>query len=68
MNVQEFYETYYVRFPKVSTDTRSITKNSIFIALKGDNFDGNKYAEKALELLKESDRLLLTFEARCYIL
>ena len=50
MNVQEFYETYYVRFPKVSTDTRSITKNSIFIALKGDNFDGNKYAEKALEL------------------
>ncbi len=50
MNVQEFYETYFVRFPNVSTDTRTITKNSIFIALKGETFDGNTYAEKALEL------------------
>ncbi|NEV95009.1 UDP-N-acetylmuramoyl-tripeptide--D-alanyl-D-alanine ligase [Psychroflexus sp. YR1-1] len=33
----------------VSTDTRKIEPNSIFFALKGDNFDGNSYADKALE-------------------
>jgi len=32
----------------VSTDTRSIRKDSIFFALKGDNFDGNKFADDAL--------------------
>ncbi|SDG90667.1 UDP-N-acetylmuramoyl-tripeptide--D-alanyl-D-alanine ligase [Psychroflexus sediminis] len=33
----------------VSTDTRKIESNSIFFALKGDNFDGNAYADQALE-------------------
>ncbi|MBZ9788436.1 UDP-N-acetylmuramoyl-tripeptide--D-alanyl-D-alanine ligase [Psychroflexus sp. CAK57W] len=33
----------------VCTDTRKIEPNSIFFALKGDNFDGNAYADKALE-------------------
>ena len=33
----------------VSTDTRNITKDVMFIALKGDNFDGNKYAQQAIE-------------------
>jgi len=33
----------------VSTDTRQIKLNSIFFALKGKKFDGNKYAKKALE-------------------
>jgi len=32
------------------TDTRKITPNSLFFALKGDNFNGNTYAKKALEL------------------
>jgi UDP-N-acetylmuramoyl-tripeptide--D-alanyl-D-alanine ligase len=35
---------------KISTDTRDIKTSNVFIALKGDNFDGNKYCEKALEL------------------
>jgi UDP-N-acetylmuramoyl-tripeptide--D-alanyl-D-alanine ligase len=35
---------------KVSTDTRKITEGSVFFALRGDNFDGNEYAHKALEL------------------
>lgn len=30
-------------FNKVSTDTRKIEKNNLFIALKGDNFNGNDY-------------------------
>ena len=34
----------------VSTDTRKIKKNSFYIALKGENFDGNTFAEKAIEL------------------
>ncbi len=33
----------------ISTDTRTIQENQIYFALKGDNFDGNKYAEMALE-------------------
>lgn len=34
---------------KVSTDSRNITPGSLFIALKGDNFNGNKYAEESLQ-------------------
>lgn len=33
----------------LSTDTRKIKKNQIYFALKGDNFDGNNYADEALE-------------------
>lgn len=33
-----------------NTDTRKIRPNDMFFALKGDNFNGNSYAEKALEL------------------
>ncbi|MFK8045394.1 MAG: UDP-N-acetylmuramoyl-tripeptide--D-alanyl-D-alanine ligase [Crocinitomicaceae bacterium] len=32
----------------VCTDTRSIKKNQLFFAIKGENFDGNLYAEEAL--------------------
>jgi UDP-N-acetylmuramoyl-tripeptide--D-alanyl-D-alanine ligase len=34
---------------KVCTDTRQIETGSIFFALKGANFDGNLFAEKAIE-------------------
>ena len=33
----------------VCTDTRKIQKGDIFFALKGENFNGNTYAEQALE-------------------
>lgn len=33
----------------LSTDTRNITKNVLFVALKGDNFDGNEYAQQAID-------------------
>ena len=36
-------------FNDVNTDTRKIEKNNIFIALNGENFNGNKYAKDALE-------------------
>ena len=34
----------------VSTDTRTIQKGELFIALQGENFDGNKFLSKAMEL------------------
>lgn len=34
----------------ISTDTRTIGKNSLFIALKGERFDGHDFAAKAMEL------------------
>ncbi len=35
--------------PVICTDTRKLTKGSIFFALKGTNFDGNSFAAKAIE-------------------
>ena len=37
------------RYPSVSTDTRKIKPNDLFFALKGENFNGNRFAGKALE-------------------
>lgn len=45
--IQTLYE-YYLAHPVVSTDSRQITSGCLFFALKGDKFDGNQYAEKAL--------------------
>ena len=39
----------FLEFPEICTDTRKIKENCIFFALKGDNFNGNEYAAKALE-------------------
>ena len=36
-----------VRFSAVSTDTRTIQSGDLFIALKGDNFDGAKFVAQA---------------------
>ncbi|SHJ60940.1 UDP-N-acetylmuramoyl-tripeptide--D-alanyl-D-alanine ligase [Clostridium cavendishii DSM 21758] len=37
------------KFLRVSTDTRKIEKGSVFIALKGENFNGNTYINEASE-------------------
>lgn len=36
-------------FKKISTDTRKIQENNLFIALKGENFNGNDYTIQAIE-------------------
>lgn len=36
-------------FEKISTDTRKIQDNSLFIALKGNNFNGNNYVVEAIK-------------------
>jgi len=40
---------YFLESKGVSTDTRTIKKGQIFFALTGNNFNGNKYVEKALK-------------------
>ena len=37
------------RFPAVSTDSRTINKQDVFVALKGDNFDGHDFIQKAVD-------------------
>lgn len=44
MNFDIFYST-----TGVCTDTRNIQKDSLFICLKGANFNGNEFAQKALD-------------------
>ncbi len=44
---EELYQRYLAH-PKISTDTRKIEENSIFFALSGENFNGNQFAEEAL--------------------
>ncbi|RYM32858.1 UDP-N-acetylmuramoyl-tripeptide--D-alanyl-D-alanine ligase [Brumimicrobium glaciale] len=46
--MEELFQLFYA-CSEVSTDTRKISENALFIALKGDNFDGNKYAKAAIE-------------------
>lgn len=48
MGIEELYERF-VTSKGVSTDSRKITKESIFFALKGENFNGNQFAEQAIE-------------------
>ena len=40
----------FLQCNSISTDTRKIEPNSFFIALKGDNFDANAFAEQAIAL------------------
>lgn len=49
MKIPDLYHNYTKHY-LVDTDTRSIRQNTMFFALKGDNFNGNTFAEKALEL------------------
>ena len=41
--------SHFLTYQLVSTDSRKITQNCIFFALKGDNFNGNEYAQSALD-------------------
>ena len=70
MNLTQLHD-YYKDASGVVTDSRKLTQNCFFIALRGENFDGNQFAETAIaqgakyalvdrpEIAKKSDRLLL---------
>ena len=48
MTIEEIYKLFSKSY-LADTDTRKIRKGSMFFALKGDNFNGNKFAEVALK-------------------
>jgi UDP-N-acetylmuramoyl-tripeptide--D-alanyl-D-alanine ligase len=48
MEIPALYKIF-LQYPSVQTDTRKLKKGDIFFALKGENFNGNAFAGKALE-------------------
>jgi len=48
MTIKEIYELYR-QHPCITTDSRDCPEGSIFLALKGASFNGNKFALQALE-------------------
>lgn len=48
MNIKDLY-ALYKEHPQVTTDSRDCPKGSIFLALKGTTFNGNKFAKSALD-------------------
>jgi len=48
MKTEDLYQ-FYLKHPVVCTDTRKITKSCLFFALRGESFDANQFAAKAIE-------------------
>lgn len=49
-DIAHIYDCFLKVEGKIATDTRKEVKNSMFFCLSGNRFNGNIYAEKALEL------------------
>ena len=48
MDIKELYKLYQ-QHPCITTDSRNCPEGSIFLALKGESFNGNQFALQALE-------------------
>ncbi len=48
MEIKELYKLYQ-QHPCITTDSRNCPEGSIFLALKGESFNGNQFAQSALE-------------------
>lgn len=48
MDIKELYQLYR-QHPTITTDSRNCPEGSIFLALKGASFDGNRFALSALQ-------------------
>lgn len=48
-SIESLYEKFLQAGQLVSTDTRKLSKGSLFFALKGENFNANSFAADALE-------------------
>lgn len=48
VSIEKLYEVF-LNHPVITTDSRDCPKDSIFFALKGDNFNGNQFAAQALD-------------------
>src|SRR6187402_387826 len=49
MNIQDIHNLF-LQCKSLSIDTRKIEKDSMFFAIKGENFDANTFAQEALKL------------------
>ena len=54
-NINKDYKNF--RFSGISFDTKSIKKNDIFFAIKGNKDDGNKFIPNAI---KKGSRIIVT--------
>jgi UDP-N-acetylmuramoyl-tripeptide--D-alanyl-D-alanine ligase len=65
---------FATQFQSVGTDTRTSLQGQLFIALKGENFDGHNYLEKAVEqgaaglLVHESSAVLDQLKSKVTVL
>ena len=48
MPVEQLYNIYK-QYPSIQTDTRKLKEGDIFFALKGENFNGNTFVQKAID-------------------
>jgi UDP-N-acetylmuramoyl-tripeptide--D-alanyl-D-alanine ligase len=48
MDIAQLYRLFQ-QYPSIQTDTRKLKKADLFFALKGENFNGNRFATQALE-------------------
>ena len=48
MEIEQLYEVFK-QHPIITTDSRECPEGSLFFALKGASFNGNQFAQKALE-------------------
>lgn len=48
MKIEKLYELFLAS-DGISTDTRKLVPNTLFFALRGDNFNGNQFAQQALD-------------------
>lgn len=49
MTISQLHDIFLQCGSRITTDSRAISGGEIFFALKGENFDGNQFAVKALE-------------------
>jgi UDP-N-acetylmuramoyl-tripeptide--D-alanyl-D-alanine ligase len=47
MNIETLYKIYQ-QYPSIQSDTRKLQKNDLYFALKGPNFNGNAFAQSAI--------------------
>lgn len=48
MHIKDLYQLY-LQHPSIQTDTRLLKPGDLFFALKGPSFNGNAFAEKAIQ-------------------
>ena len=48
MNIKTLHQLF-LKYNSICTDSRTIKENDLFFALKGDTFNGNTFAQRALD-------------------